>query len=922
MRRDASDFDCRHPLPCARSVVRAWLPTARTVAAVGFVLAVAGVELVIADHAGAQVLPTDESAFRLGKRFPLIGYPTTLAAADLDDDGLPDLIVAESIPNRIAIWWNDGSGGLEPTPTVIANTPAFAAVVIDANGDGTPDVVWTDSLGLHRALVRAGRQVAPPELIVGAPDLGPLAVGDLDRNGRDDLVFGAGSKVEWMRGGPSGLAAPAVLESSGTNVTVLAINARDERDERDKHDEGESGAEHRGHDDRRAGLEIAVAHEWSYDEPPPDIDVLRIDRHGVVAGVAEVPPPQDFGPVWSLVLADLDSDGAADLVLGGERGAVALWGDGFSQAWAFGVGPGLWPTDAHNLAVADLDGDGWPDVVTQAQSGMERYDDATLHVFSGIGTRSFTLGAQYVTDPRLTTGSGIACAGLVLSDMDGDGHRDVIWLENSLHEVCIALHPPGREIGLERIDRLSDLPDLSDPSLHVIRRLGSRRDGLMLSEGFGTKLIRFDDLGRLAEEPVPGLYGPLLFADVDGDGKDDAVEIGDSVAVVHLSSTKNGYAPAETVAVPGLRCVAHLERDRRTTLVGIDAAGKVVLGVRRRDGGYDYHTIPLAIWPPDADAWFFRHRVGVAARPWDHLPTDDLVLCAPSAYPSRSDHVEITVLRRDASGTWNVLQRLPGPNVPDPHTPAVVPASHPLVVADMDGDGRDDVLLLERQDLPGMVRCFLSKPDGSLSPATGNPAVMVEFPESFLVSDLDHDGHPDVLIGAAYGDFLPWVRIFPGDGTGSFGAYSELFLGAENTQNRGVTLADLDGDGIADIVTVSDGDGGFLTTIFGADRKTAPSRRHPSRVPIVVTAVPEPLAIAAISPMPARDAFDVRFTAPAPEPARIELLDVEGRRVVERMVDGDSPAHFDIGNDMHSGVYWLRLTQGARSATARVVVLR
>jgi FG-GAP-like repeat len=904
-----------------RSLSLSWL-----VVLAGLVLAFAGLALVMADSAGAQPLPTDESAFQIGRRFPLIGYPTTLAAADLDDDGLPDLIVAESIPNRIAIWWNDGRGGLEPTPTVIADLPAFAAVAIDANGDGTPDVVWTDSLGLHRAIVRPGRQVGAPKLIVEAQDLGPLAVGDLDRNGRDDLVFGAGSKVEWMRAGPSGLAAPAVLESTGTNVTVLAISARDERDEGDKHDEGESGAEHRGHDDRRAGLEIAVAHEWSYDEPPPDIDVLRIDRHGAVAGVTEVPPPKDLGPVWSLVLADLDQDGAMDLVVGGERGAAALWGDDFRDS---STSPIVWPTDAFNLAVADIDGDGHPDVVTESQYGRELPGEGTLCVFSGLGSRRFISGTQYIPDPEIRGGENtIEYPGLILTDMNGDGQPDIVMVESrdyysSGRRILIALSDAGHGVGLERIDRLSDAPYLSNTELYVTQGPGRRRDRLMVDLGSGTEFVHFGDGGKLIAESGPDLHGPLLFADVDGDGREDAMEVRDSFCVVHFDWSGRTEAVPETVAVPGLRCAADLERDRGMALVGADALGRIVIAQRQRSGHYAYQTLPSSLLVFDHETWDLPHYLGAVAKPGVHGRPDDLIVsastftpkcCGPSAY-----EVELLLLRRDTQGVWRELQDLS-----TPMTESIDhPAPHPFVVADMNGDGRPDVLVLEYvSEGFGGVHVFLSNPDGTLAPPLPQVPGLSEEPKSFAVADIDRDGSPDVVIGAAEESNTPWLAVCFGDGQGQFDRTAILYLGTIDTDKVGAAITDLDGDGIPDVTALSSSyDGTVLSTIFGADRKTAPPRRHPSRVPIVVTAAP-PLAIAAISPMPARDAFDVRFTAPTPEPTRFELLDVTGRRVTERTVNTTEPAHFAVGDDLHSGVYWLRLTQGARTATARVVVLR
>jgi hypothetical protein len=70
----------------------------------------------------------------------------------------------------------------------------------------------------------------------------------------------------------------------------------------------------------------------------------------------------------------------------------------------------------------------------------------------------------------------------------------------------------------------------------------------------------------------------------------------------------------------------------------------------------------------------------------------------------------------------------------------------------------------------------------------------------------------------------------------------------------------------------------------------------------------------------------VAFTLPSAAPARIELVDVNGRRVVEREVGslGAGPHALDLGEGLHlaPGLYLVRLTQGTTSRTTRVAVLR
>jgi hypothetical protein len=79
-------------------------------------------------------------------------------------------------------------------------------------------------------------------------------------------------------------------------------------------------------------------------------------------------------------------------------------------------------------------------------------------------------------------------------------------------------------------------------------------------------------------------------------------------------------------------------------------------------------------------------------------------------------------------------------------------------------------------------------------------------------------------------------------------------------------------------------------------------------------------------PNPARDELQVAFSLPNAEPARLELYDLSGRRVLSREVGslGTGTHRFDMsqGVRLAAGVYHVRLTQGSRSATQRAVIVR
>jgi hypothetical protein len=86
-----------------------------------------------------------------------------------------------------------------------------------------------------------------------------------------------------------------------------------------------------------------------------------------------------------------------------------------------------------------------------------------------------------------------------------------------------------------------------------------------------------------------------------------------------------------------------------------------------------------------------------------------------------------------------------------------------------------------------------------------------------------------------------------------------------------------------------------------------------------------PLALAAILWTGRRDPV-MRFTLPAPGPARLTLYDVSGRRLASRRFGrlgaGSHELPLEEARALGSGIYFLRLEQGGRAACAKVVVAR
>lgn len=160
--------------------------------------------------------------------------PTSVAAGDLDGDGIADLAVTSSNDSTLA-WFKGGydAGGNPKFTRYVLSTDlpnAYFVAIADMNRDGNPDILSAaiagNKVSYFRNLTQQPGATAPffaPEQIVSSTARGvsSLAAADIDRDGNLDIVasFLGDDKIVWFAGiavGQNGdiLFGPELLVSS------------------------------------------------------------------------------------------------------------------------------------------------------------------------------------------------------------------------------------------------------------------------------------------------------------------------------------------------------------------------------------------------------------------------------------------------------------------------------------------------------------------------------------------------------------------------------------------------------------------------------------------------------------------------------------------------------------------------------------
>ena len=463
-------------------------------------------DIVTANYQGASVsvlLNRGDGTFRDAVNYTVGRGPDCVQVADMDGDGKLDIVVANSSDDTLAVLTGKGDGTFvkKPSFTQLGFQPSqatFQAIAVaDVNHDGHMDVVATDTVGtaptVQLLLGKAGGGFL--RVTHFDTDLNPRYVlfDDVDGDGNPDLIVsnpGAETIRVMLGNGAGSFHSPQSYPAPGINGEVELQGFAVGDLDNDTHPD------------------IVSVN-------PASLSVKVLINHG--DGTFNPPGSHKTGDVPSAVAtADLNGDGHMDVVVadaGSSDVEVRLGnGDGTLQTpvtYSMGGNP-------QRAVLADLDGDGKLDLVTA------NFGDDSVSVRLGNGDGTFR-GEQ-----RYAAGEGVV--GMAITDMDQDGHLDVVVANSVANTVSVLLNDGSGRFPVRKAYPASNVVD--DVAVGDVNH-----DGFpdAVTVGGAVSVLFNDAHGGL--EPVPlnksnvstHLYPAsgfrLALADLDHDGNLDIIVV-------------------------------------------------------------------------------------------------------------------------------------------------------------------------------------------------------------------------------------------------------------------------------------------------------------------------------------------------------------------------------------------------------------
>jgi hypothetical protein len=323
-----------------------------------------------------------KGAFATAETIPLPGTGILLAAGDVNGDGIPDFVAATSNVRSIATFISNGDGTFL-SPHLFATEPVFSLVLAPMRRAGLLDAIIASATGYGVSVLRNhGNGTFSDPITENVPGGGTLAVADFNGDGKPDIAAQSYTGITLFTGTGS------TIVPFRTNTTVsLPAN-------------------------------FVAAGDFNNDGKPDiavdlttgNIAVLLGDGQGGFSSPILSPAGVEAAYIFC---GDVNGDGNLDLITTYD---TVLYGNGDGT---FQPAVNVFPQsdDVAWAATGDFNGDGKTDIAYIVGNSGYR----SVQIFLDQGAGKFKISPKYAIPIELSLATTISAA-----DLNGDGILDLV----------------------------------------------------------------------------------------------------------------------------------------------------------------------------------------------------------------------------------------------------------------------------------------------------------------------------------------------------------------------------------------------------------------------------------------------------------------------------------------------------------------
>jgi len=509
-------------------------------------------------------------------------------------------------------------------------------------------------------------------------------------------------------------------------------------------------------------------------------------RRNTSEGYDQVWQSPNYGvAILRMLLTDMNGDGRNDVVVALADGTVHIYNEKLQKTRTLMVAPQL-----ADLAIADLDGNGAKELVASDGMGVFVYDadsGALRWSVSTGGGKSIAVGntdADSTMEIVTTTygGKGYVLNGLSgaikwdyinsfgarvrLSDLDGDGMQEIIgaapWGKVTIFDAD--LKSPAWEITTA----------LDIASIIVSDADGDGIPEIIYGDGQWGKTHAIDARSHAEKWSVnnPGyIVEGITLADVDLDGKKELLW-GTSGTTLYIADPLTGGVKWKNTSEYGLHSVAVGDIDN-------DGEDEVVMVSISSDNNNNDGILHIF----NARTHALKYRLNLGTRDYD---TGCRVVRIGDA--DGDGRMEVIVSTADYSN--GVIRVYDGATYTLKYQSPVQKNKYftALVLADVDNDGKTEIVAAQRVNGQGVYLVVLDGVTMQEKWRSIDLGVDWKSINDIKIADLDKDDHPDIIAS------LTDSRLIIFDGVNH-----NLKL-MKDSPGRAIEVADVDGDGFLEIL--------------------------------------------------------------------------------------------------------------------------